>query len=208
MNFDNTDRNWMNDAPALAGVNKKNPFTVPDGYFNSLNEHLNALVSIEDPGSFQQVFDIPSNYFEQLPAEIETRILLDKLKSMVPEDGFTVPAKYFENLEKDIISQTSYKESSIRSRETGAKLSRISYAAAACVTLALGSILLLNLQSNSIDAQMKKIPDQEIINYLQLNTDVGDTPAIIENLGPANNPSEVSEDVSEAELEHYINTTL
>ena len=209
MNFDNTDIDWMKDAPALTAMEKKNPFKVPDGYFNSLAEHLNSRIVIEDSDLSQiKDLDLPQNYFEQLPVEIETRISLDKLKSIAPEHGFTVPAGYFKNLEEGIISQTTAIGINIKSPKNIAKLSWINYAAAACITIVLGSVLLLNQQSNSIDAQMKKIPDQEIINYLQANTDVGDTPAIIESLGSNNNPSEVTEDVSEAELEQYINTTL
>ncbi len=204
MDLNDTDMDWMKDAPALAAMVKKNPFTIPDGYFETLNEHLNARISIDNLASVD--FDIPKDYFEQLPAQIEARISLDNIKSIAPEHGFTVPVGYFENLEENIISQTTIKGSTIKSKKV-ISLKWINYAAAACITLALGSVLVLNLRSNSIEAQMKTIPDQEIINYLQAHTDVGDTPAIIENLDPNNNLSETTKGVSTEELEQYINTT-
>ena len=55
---------------------------------------------------------------------------------------------------------------------------------------------------------MGKIPEQEIINYLQMNSDVGDTPAILENLSQNVTLTDFNTDISSEEMELYINTTL
>ncbi|MGB4774473.1 MAG: hypothetical protein WBP45_04835 [Daejeonella sp.] len=209
MDLDNN-IDWIKkDAPTLATMSKKNPFNIPVNYFENLTNNINAKITVENfRFTDLEEFDIPEGYFEQLPAQIETQITLDKIKSISANHGFTLPEKYFENLEQRIISQTIANNNSIKPKQQRLISSWINYAAAACIILAVGISILWNNQNKSIDQQMAAIPDQEIIDYLQSETDIADTPAIIENLGNSTNAIELNENISAKELEQYINTTL
>ena len=43
-NIENSD--WTKDAPALAAMQKRNPFTVPNGYFDSVDEHVASAIFV------------------------------------------------------------------------------------------------------------------------------------------------------------------
>ena len=62
----------------------------------------------------------------------------------------------------------------------------------------IGSVIYFNSSYYSFNKQLSGVPDQEIINYLQLHSTVSDNQFIIENLNP---------DVSAEEIEQYINNT-
>src|SRR5690606_23934413 len=125
-----------------------------------------------------------------------------------PESGFAVPEGYFDSLsskinQKLIIRENGNKEKNIR------KLRPLwfKYAAAACVTLILSIAALLKLkENNSIEGQLSKLPEKEIITYLQLYSDRSDTPLIIENLSPDAEILSIGSDLSKDEIEEYINT--
>lgn len=209
MDYDNIGEEWMKEAPMLAAMEVKNPFLVPKGYFDSLPEHINASLSLENSSFWKkEKLGVPEGYFEQLSAQIETRIAVEKIKELVPVHGFTVPIGYFDNLSERITiqinHQTKYPEPAIKKMMPGWK----KYAAAACVTLAIGIAAFLNLKVNNFDSRVSKIPDQEIINYLQVNTDAADINVILQNLDENGTFSKVDNNVSTEELEQYINTSL
>lgn len=66
---------WMNQAPHLAKLPKTNPFTVPQ------------------------------EYFENLPAHVNSAIYLDALKQHAPDMDMSVPAGYFEQSKENILSR-------------------------------------------------------------------------------------------------------
>jgi hypothetical protein len=211
MDLENTGNDWMNEAHLLSAIDRKNPFTVPENYFNQLNADIISRCRIEEARfSDQDEFAVPTGYFESLSSEIESRITEEAIRSLAAGDGFTVPADYFSELKERIMAKAKT-ETSLKAVDTVVKPLRsnwVKYAAAASVTVVLGTVLLLNSQNNSIDSQLGRIPDQEIINYLQAHSDMGDTPIIMENLSQNVNLSDIDMDISESELEEYINTTL
>ncbi len=72
---DNTEHTeWLNEFPALKMQSRKNPFLVPDNYFEEQQEH------------------------------IRTAIFADELKLKTPQTDFTVPDSYFENMQEQILS--------------------------------------------------------------------------------------------------------
>ena len=48
MNRDRGNREWLNDYMSLKQVNPNNPFTVPEGYFDSLNEMILSKIRLEE----------------------------------------------------------------------------------------------------------------------------------------------------------------
>lgn len=195
---------WEGLSPKLAAVEMKNPFSVPEGYFDELPGRLNRLAMLEElKADTADIFTVPEGYFENLPDYIEGRLFVSRLGGHAKADGFTLPEHYFENLRQRISSRAGVKQT-VKVRRIQ---SWIHYAAAACITIAIGTGIFINHQRNSVEAQLSRIPEEEIINYLELHSDVGDTPVIIENLNSAA-LSDVGEEVSKEDLKQYLDSTL
>lgn len=137
MNLENKPNNWQEKAPTLAGMEKKNPFLVPDGYFESLS------------------------------TRIQSRVAAPQVKRMWPL--------------------------------------WLNYAAAACITLALGITLYVNLNQQEIN--FKDIPDQEIVNYLESQMDDTDAEFIFANLAAEQTLSSTY-NYTNKEVEFYLKETL
>jgi len=209
MDLENTGTDWKDEAPLLAAMPVTNPFIVPDNYFTGLNESIKSRCLIEEVRfNNEDEFPIPAGYFESLSSRIEGRISEEKIRAIVPSDGFSVPENYFSGLEHRILAKTNAAEKPAEASVRPFRSNWLRYAAAACVTLAVGSALILNNRENSFDSQLGSLPDQEIINYLQLHSDLGDTPLIMESLSQNLNLTNIGNEISDAELEDYINTTL
>src|SRR5690554_1534616 len=109
-------------SPLLYGMEKTNVFSVPDGYFDELNEIiLNAVTDKEAeflatiPKQNNQ--PVPEGYFDNLAGTIlakiktaqaqgtagELRELSPMLYSIQNENTYTVPAGYFNNIADNII---------------------------------------------------------------------------------------------------------
>lgn len=206
MELNDKDIDWLKEAPTLASIGRDIPFTVPSGYFESLSDHLRALALAESLSSDkQEEFSVPLNYFEELPARIQNRIALENINTLVSSDGFTVPENYFSKLSERINSRLDQNKSEnkpVRSLFS----SWISYGAAASITMLIGSVIYFNSSYYSFNKQLSGVPDQEIINYLQLHSTVSDNQFIIENLNP-DGLQQITTDVSSEEIEQYINNT-
>lgn len=206
MELNDRDIDWQKDAPTLAALGKKIPFTVPDHYFDQLSQSIKAQVLIETVRfSDSDEFATPTGYFNDLSSRIESRIFLEELKNKSGNHGFTVPEAYFGDLSAKLqanIVAPKAKQPPVRRLLK----SWISYAAAACVTVAIGSVVYLNSTSYQFNKQLSEVSDEEIINYLQVHSTAGDTPFIIENLS-LEEFEQINPDVSAEDLENYINNT-
>ncbi len=197
---------WLKDAPTLAAVGKKIPFTVPSGYFEDLSDNLKSRILIESRRfENEEEFRVPHGYFEQLSSSIENRISLENIRALAPSSGFEVPDNYFSNLTERINSRLE-KPAKVNTPVRTLLNSWVSYAAAACITVMIGTGLYFNSADYQFGNQLSEIPDQEIMNYLQVHSTAGDTPFIIENLNPEEF-EQIDSDVSSEELEQYINST-
>ena len=204
MKSEDSGMEWEKDAPTLAAMKRVTPFVVPSGYFESLSEEVNARILIESV-RFESAkeFNIPANYFENLSSRIEERIAIENIQSLVPSSGFDVPESYFLELSDRIQSKLA-EQKTIRKKNIFT--SWISYSAAACITFVIGTSLYFNSTVYTIGRDLSEVPDQEIINYLQIHSTVNDNQYIIENLSD-DGLQQVSSDVSSQEIEQYINNT-
>ncbi|NEU07766.1 hypothetical protein GZH53_05535 [Flavihumibacter sp. R14] len=209
MDLENTGNDWMEEAPLLSATDKKNPFTVPENYFSNLENDIRSRCVIEDSRfSNEEEFPVPADYFESLIQQTESRIAEEVIRGYAPSSGFTVPEGYFTTLQQNILAGTTVPAKPAEALIRPIRTNWIRYAAAACVTVVLGSVLIFNNQKDTFEAGISHIPDQEIINYLQIHSDIGDTPMILESLGQNVNLTDLSGDISDAELEEYISTSL
>ncbi|MBI3883021.1 MAG: hypothetical protein HY305_02070 [Sphingobacteriales bacterium] len=96
-------------SPLLAGMERKNVFTVPQGYFDSIYDRI--LIALQKE-------NVPEGYFDSLANNIlakikaqhttaaeELRNLSPMLYSIQNENVFTVPGGYFESLADEIINK-------------------------------------------------------------------------------------------------------
>jgi len=204
MKLEDSNMEWEKDAPTLAAMKKVNPFVVPSEYFESLTDDINTRILLES-ARFESAeeFEIPANYFEKLPSRIVERIAIENIQLLVPSQGYSVPESYFTNLSERI--QTKLAEQRPVRKKNIFK-SWISYSAAACITLVLSTAVYFNSTVYTIGRDLSEVPDQEIINYLQIHSNVNDNQFIIENLSE-DGLQQVSSDVSSQEIEQYINNT-
>ncbi len=209
MNSENTDKDWKAEAPLLAGVNSSTPFAVPEEYFSELQNQIEARCRIEDLRfNNEDEFAVPENYFPSLQAEIESRISLEQLAGSSQPGGFSVSEDYFAGLTDRILSKTVaaeiFAEVPVRKLNAG----WLKYAAAASVVFILSFMLYFNRQPQNVDDLLSKIPDQEMINYLQNQSDPADMPLIMESINGQVSFAGYQSEISEADMEEYINNTL
>lgn len=147
----------------LAGIEKKNIFSVPDGYFNVLS--IGILKKINNNAAEFKIdkLTVPEGYFENLSTSIlskikllhddpaqELRALSPMLYSIQNENVFEVPVGYFRNLQDDILGKVITKPQTkvveIKKRNTVWK-----YAAAAVLTgvIGLSSLMIFNTSPQS-----------------------------------------------------------
>lgn len=111
-------------SPAVANINRKNPFVVPFGYFDNFIERLFLKINQEE----QQLisadntipFTVPNNFFENLAGKISDKVksqssfndIVEELKSIAPQliaigrvHPYTIPDGYFETLLKKILAK-------------------------------------------------------------------------------------------------------
>jgi hypothetical protein len=107
-------------SPLIAGIEKRNVFTVPVGYFERLDTAvlMNVKAEVADlPGSIEPLMRVPQGYFESLADTVLNRIKAEnsaaaELKELSPmlysiqnENVFTVSQGYFESLPAEILAK-------------------------------------------------------------------------------------------------------
>lgn len=116
-------------SPLLAGMDRVNVFTVPEGYFESLEIVLMAGMDRGNAGLDQHIGmpdqSVPGGYFDNLADSILAKVkALDQsaageiaelsplLAGLQQHNVFTVPAGYFESLPAKLVAQLSATEQS------------------------------------------------------------------------------------------------
>lgn len=144
-----------NISPLLAGMEKRNVFSVPEGYFPAMT--LDLLKKVYAIAIHPDGFTVPEGYFDSLSNSIlqkirfledpqqELRTLSPILYSVQNENVFEVPAGYFRNLESEIWDRIrpEAKVVEMRKRDSVWK-----YAAAAVVTGIIGLSSLMTFNSS------------------------------------------------------------
>ncbi|MGK6351520.1 hypothetical protein [Parapedobacter sp. DT-150] len=219
-------------AHELPDALRVNPFTVPDGYFDGLHQRI--LRRQRDGEGAQTAWVVPSGYFDQLTDRITAQIAEQKLRDAVSEPGFTtpegyfgqleeqlllgatlrrqaeetgftVPAAYFDGLQSTLAERTADQATPIRSIR---QPKWVAYAAAACIALAASAVLFFNSANDTANSsQLGSVPDQEILNYLELYGTANDMIYITEHLDDFDEGS-IGEGLSEDDIEAYLNHTL
>ncbi len=109
-------------SPAVAGINRINVFTVPDGYFESLAGILLIRTAAED-STKGAMPSVPVGYFENLADNIllrikkevpqETALVSELLAGIGRKNIYTVPAGYFETLPAQMLERIKSSDASV-----------------------------------------------------------------------------------------------
>lgn len=216
--FEELEGNISSRITVAAALNVENTgFILPDNYFDELSNNIQSRINIEEAAGSENVgFGVPEGYFENLQQNITARIGIDE--AVNADEPFAVPAGYFDKLNAAILSKTvdadqeqvqhePVKERGIIRKFLTSGVYR--YAAAACVTIAIGVSFFLQKDAHPVAAnanaphadsylhsRLSNIPLNEIRGYAEQNLDAGETQTYI------------SENLSDEELLDYIDTEL
>jgi hypothetical protein len=108
MKSDMDNREWLDDYSALKQVNPYNPFAVPPGYFDELEQQITSYIHLHELKAESKGFIVPANYFDELSANIQSRIAIEEMAGA--GEGFAVPEGYFQNLEQQISARIMVEE--------------------------------------------------------------------------------------------------
>ncbi|MBI2730737.1 MAG: DUF4179 domain-containing protein [Sphingobacteriales bacterium] len=168
----------MEISPLLADAVRINPYVVPAGYFEGLDEHLLTLAKIDDRSpalhsiAMKNPMQVPHGYFDTLAESIlhkikkdesqsvddELRVLSLMLYSLDKVNVYKVPAGYFDTLSDTLISRVSPKEEAkIISFKEHKSIKWMRYAVAAAVIGIIGFFAFYFTNGNSkLDSVVKQ----------------------------------------------------
>lgn len=218
----------------LAEIPRVNIQSVPEDYFNNLEERLciNSLLHQNDTRNYfkQEKPGVPAGYFENLSDSILLKIkdgtsdeleerfsLLDDLKN---KNVFTVPTGYFNELSEQIIAKTRLKEPAKVISIGGYKWWK--YAAAAMIAgiILISGFFMFNSgnkqvsqylaaskqyqTSAQIEHGIASLMDDDIINYLETHGNITDNEMLLENIDTDVLPAELDYLKDENTLDKYL----
>lgn len=201
MNENIEDNDWKKDAPCLAAMGKKNPFTVPDHYFEGVTESVRRAVFVDGlrRRTAKNAFEVPQNYFEELTERLETNVRLSELP--VAENAFGVPENYFANLQNRIAAKIEAEQPQKVAKIVPLwRRDIVKYASAACFVIiaSFGAYF----YQNSTSIPVAQTQPAELANE-QMLYDI-DESTIIEHLEAQNISTSKTTSASDTEMENYI----
>lgn len=157
-------------SPLLAKMEKKNVFSFPEGYFNTLT--INILKNTASADIHKNELSVPEGYFENVSTAIiykiksiddpsaELRNLSPLLYSIQNENVFNVPKDYFKRLEETLISTVAPPKAKVVKMKNNFVWR---YAAAAILTGVIGisSLFVFNKSQKISDS------DSTLTSYIQ-----------------------------------------
>ncbi len=208
-------------SPYIAQSEKKNPYQVSSLYFDNLAATvIENIKQDKEPSYFftQEIpFSVPTHYFEELPQLILQKAagqnkyaqeVFEEMESISPllntinkKSVYTVPEDYLAKAVWNRNEQVATKAKVIsftRSKRM------VRFAAAAIITalLAIGIFLFTNKQNtdlqasnNEVTSEMKKLSEDEIIDFLKTNSSAENLTSVITNTNP--NDGDIKKSVSE-----------
>ncbi|MBB2149390.1 hypothetical protein [Pedobacter gandavensis] len=176
---------WMNEAPHLAGLSVKHPFSIPEGYFEGLPSDIHEAIFLDGlkTDSPTSGFKTPEGYFDSLSTKIQAEVV-----------GYTVPQDYFQQLQQKIAAKTTNEKVAKTIRLWHSKA--LKYASAACFVLISGLGVYFYQNNNHPPMLSADAATEQMLFDIDENT-------IIDHI-QANSLSQEHPSVPEADLENYI----
>lgn len=203
MKHDIEDNEWKAEAPYLASLQKENPFSVPEQYFNALPEMIHNAVYVNELRETIPVsgFIVPEQYFDILQGCILAENEEDSLQYLPESEGFHIPDLYFQKLQAGILAKTTGTEagSPVKQQPELIRLwhnDLIKYASAACFILVTAFGLYLNQQNFNTENKAADIANEQMLYDLNEQD-------IIDHI-EGNNADIQNDNSAKADLETYI----
>ena len=198
-------------------------FEVQENYFSTSEDQILAKLSeskLRDQVGTESGFAVPELYFEEAQAEIEGKILTEKLHTEIDKNSFTVPTGYFDNLSAEILAKTTdttKQETTIITLPSRTNWRK--YSAAAAIALIVGVGSYFGFQTNnsnssttllaSTEVNLDNVSDEEIISYLAQVSDGADLIHLTEYTSDSNEENiQLDSDIENKEIEEYLNYML
>ena len=208
-------------SPLLAGIEKRNVFSIPDGYFSKFEDDILERAETCLINSIPKTpFQVPGNYFDQLAFNILDAIRMNRqsadeeLKEVSPilyaiqaENPFSKPIDYFDELPSEILAKVKPTARVVRLQK---RSSVWQFARAAVVTgvIAASALMVYNNQETfenmSVSADIKEA--QKYKNEQQVNEGISklsDEEIIkyLENTGNASDNETLNNTIDESDLQ-------
>lgn len=206
-NQDNAEDELENLSPVLHNLPQQNLFTVPDGYFDNFSAAVLSKIDTVDNANAELI-------------ELSSELLAVKNINV-----FTVPEQYFESFSGRVmqaVQPVKAKLVTMHRRTTGF----IRYAVAAAFTgvMALGVYQFAGKDNSSktalpgfyadakeikdVDAELAKVSDDDIINYLQANGENIDAQTVVSNIASENElPAQEDYLTDDKALDKFLDNT-
>jgi hypothetical protein len=124
MENSNTILNELKEISAVvAGIGQQQPYTVPEGYFDSLPMQLMLRIGLEEKAgadpvlniSKDNVYQAPAGYFDNLAGNILKRVKeeeasADPVVNITKDNAYQAPAGYFDGLAGNILNRIKEEE--------------------------------------------------------------------------------------------------
>ncbi len=112
------DKEWPDDEMSLKRFNNQNPFSVPSGYFDELDQRIMSSVYFDElkQNSSPDGLTVPDGYFDDLTGRLQSRINIEEA-APADAESFTVPEGYFDHLHQQITSRIFVEEALQNSSE-------------------------------------------------------------------------------------------
>lgn len=137
--------------------------------------------------------------------EDEWQDLAPSLAKMEKKNPYLVPDGYFESLQSRIVQKVN----SAQGEKSRSKIIPMwtKYAAAACLTIAMGITLYLKLNQEKPTINWAEIPEEEIVSYLENHLDDSDTQLLFDQQNTQQTNIRL-ENINNQDLENYLNQQL
>jgi hypothetical protein len=216
-------------SPLLAGLQKVNVFTVPQGYFDTLPDMLQAIVNNNTNTALQQLhtpntMQVPQGYFEGLVDNIlqkikaadDTDALSQQLQDVRHLNVYTVPQNYFESLSTNITKAATTPAKVVLLRSS---THWIKYAIAAVFVgvMALGAYQIIGNKKvtvpgyvaeaatiKDVDAAINSLSQEAIVSYLQAEGADVDAALVAATINTDELPTEEDYLYDEKALDNYL----
>ena len=183
-------------SPLLAGLEKRNPFSAPEGFFDEMPTNVAAGI---------RAIDFVQSELEILPPP------LSGAKGI---NVFEVPENYFTHLADNILLKVK-PEAPVRKLSFRSRVIRYAAAAAVVGIIAISAWLYnrtnsddsaVNIAALNLDSSLQQLSDAEISNYVEVNLNVA-LPDPGKNAANDLDPQDMHAmlaDISDSDLEQYL----
>jgi hypothetical protein len=177
-------------SPALSQIEKKNPFSSPEGYFEEFSDNVVAGVQA----------------IEFVNEELEN--LSPVMSSLKENNVYEVPQQYFEKLPAEILNKVNHQPAKVVPISFAKKIMRYAAAAVIIGVMAVGAYKVINPSVAPVidpGPGIAKATEQELENFLNTNTiSLADTTTVISAEISEDDTKDLLADVSDEELQKYL----